>query len=163
MSDYQRRDFAVSLRNAERAMDVSVATLMAWAEAGVMQLGEDGTVMVSELERVTADRDGGDASLVRAMLQLARFTTTYSTGDIAELLGFGRDTVVNLCDCGHIQAYRTPHGYRRVSRESLARYLADNPGPLAEAMGLATPVKPGTSPTPRKRSPRKSAAAKGGE
>jgi molybdopterin-binding protein len=49
--------------------------------------------------------------------------STYSSSQVAELLGVSPDTVRRWCDEGRLKATRSSGGHRHVSGRELARYL----------------------------------------
>lgn len=156
MSEYAPQPLLLSLYRAERVLDVSAATILAWGESGVLTL-QGQQVDVTELERfMDAEPEAGlrpfqPARLARALSVLPRMQTTWTTTEVADLLGCSRDVVVRLCDQGHVQSYSLQSGVRRITRLALAEYLTDHPGAQAAAMGLAKPAEPGTAPKPRRR------------
>lgn len=60
---------------------------------------------------------------------MARFLTTHQ---IAALIGVSERTVANWIDRGHLDAFRTPGGHRRVSPPSLRRFLTARNIPVPE-------------------------------
>lgn len=48
---------------------------------------------------------------------------TFSTGDIATLIGVSVQTVAKMIDNGDIQGFKLPGGFRRVTRQNLVTYL----------------------------------------
>ena len=51
--------------------------------------------------------------------------SSYSPGQVAELLGVSPDTVRRWCDEGRLTSTRSAGGHRHVSGRELARYLAE--------------------------------------
>ena len=51
--------------------------------------------------------------------------TTYSSSQVADLLGVSPDTVRRWCDDGRLKATRTEGGHRYVSGKELARHLTE--------------------------------------
>lgn len=62
---------------------------------------------------------------------MARFLTTHQ---IAGLLGVSERTVANWIDRGHLDAFRTPGGHRRVSPDSLRTFLREKNIPVPEEL-----------------------------
>ncbi|MAG58610.1 MAG: hypothetical protein CMJ83_20160 [Planctomycetes bacterium] len=62
---------------------------------------------------------------------MARFLTTHQ---IAGLLGVSERTVANWIDRGHLDAFRTPGGHRRVSPNSLRKFLHEKSIPVPEEL-----------------------------
>lgn len=71
-----------------------------------------------------------------------------TTIEAARLLGLAVRSVQLMVDRGDLQAWKTPGGHRRISRESLDRWRAgDRPAPAAPGAADAAGVVPST-PTP---------------
>ena len=71
-------------------------------------------------------------SLVRA--DVASASNYYTTIEVAKMLGMAVRSVQLMVDRGDLQAWKTPGGHRRISRESLERWLAGSrSGSRAEA------------------------------
>lgn len=62
---------------------------------------------------------------------MARFLTTHQ---IAGLLGVSERTVANWIDRGHLEAFRTPGGHRRVSPAALREFLHKKNIPVPEEL-----------------------------
>jgi len=62
------------------------------------------------------------SSLVRA--DVASASNYYTTIEVAKMLGMAVRSVQLMVDRGDLQAWKTPGGHRRISRESLERWLA---------------------------------------
>lgn len=62
---------------------------------------------------------------------MARFLTTHQ---IAGLLGVSERTVANWIDRGHLDAFRTPGGHRRVAPPSLVDFLEKKNIPIPEEL-----------------------------
>jgi len=63
-----------------------------------------------------------DSSQVRA--DVASASNYYTTIEVAKMLGMAVRSVQLMVDRGDLQAWKTPGGHRRISRESLERWLA---------------------------------------
>jgi molybdopterin-binding protein len=50
---------------------------------------------------------------------------SYTSSQVAELLGVSPDTVRRWCDDGKLEATRTNGGHRHIAGEDLARYLTE--------------------------------------
>lgn len=73
-------------------------------------------------------------SAVRA--DVASASNYYTTIEVAKMLGMAVRSVQLMVDRGDLQAWKTPGGHRRISRESLERWLqGSRSGVRAEAMG----------------------------
>lgn len=73
-------------------------------------------------------------SLVRA--DVASASNYYTTIEVAKMLGMAVRSVQLMVDRGDLQAWKTPGGHRRISRESLERWLqGSRSGVRAEAVG----------------------------
>jgi excisionase family DNA binding protein len=73
-------------------------------------------------------------SLVRA--DVASASNYYTTIEVAKMLGMAVRSVQLMVDRGDLQAWKTPGGHRRISRESLERWLqGSRSGVRAEAAG----------------------------
>lgn len=59
--------------------------------------------------------------------------TTYTTGEVGELLGVQAQTVRKWCEKGKIEAYQTSHpkGHWRITRTALIEYAHENGIPLS--------------------------------
>ena len=69
-----------------------------------------------------------------------------TTIEAARLLGLAVRSVQLMVDRGDLQAWKTPGGHRRISRESLDRWRAgDRPPPAAPAAADATGALPATT------------------
>lgn len=138
--------FVVTPRMAERVVGMSAHDVAAMVERGIIRtLDVPGLVAYADMTDVVPPHH------VRAYLALPRDVSTYGTTAIADLLGFSADVVRRLCDRAELHAYRMPGGFRLVTREAMAAYLADNPGRCAPRMGLR-PVA--VTPKPRRRTQR---------
>ncbi len=62
---------------------------------------------------------------------MARFLTTHQ---IAGLLGVSERTVANWIDRGHLNAFRTPGGHRRVAPKDLREFLNQRDIPVPEEL-----------------------------
>ncbi len=62
---------------------------------------------------------------------MAKFLTTHQ---IAGLLGVSERTVANWIDRGHLDAFRTPGGHRRVAPKSLLHFLHSRDIPVPEEL-----------------------------
>jgi excisionase family DNA binding protein len=60
-----------------------------------------------------------------------RFLTTHQ---IANLIGVSERTVANWIDRGHLEAFRTPGGHRRVSPQGLRQFLNQRGIPVPEEL-----------------------------
>jgi excisionase family DNA binding protein len=79
-----------------------------------------------------------------------------TTIEAARILGLAVRSVQLMVDRGDLQAWKTPGGHRRISRESLDRWRAgDRPAPAApgaaDAAGVLHPSRP--APRPASRTP----------
>ena len=149
-TEYELRDFLVTLRTAEHVLGVSIATMRQWVASGVMH-AEGDHVRMTELERLCgSEHVRTPRHLARAYSVLPPWQTVFTTGDVAEILQCSRDVVTRLIDQRHLSGYRLQSGLRRVTRRELAEYLAKHPGPLASQMGMYQAAKTGTKPKPRK-------------
>ncbi len=77
-----------------------------------------------------------------------------TTIEAARLLGLAVRSVQLMVDRGDLQAWKTPGGHRRISRESLDRWRAgDRPAPVApgaaDAAGVVPSQPPGARPSAR--------------
>ena len=68
---------------------------------------------------------------------MARFLTTHQ---IAGLLGVSERTVANWIDRGHLDAFRTPGGHRRVSPANLRTFLVNRGIPIPEELSEVTRI-----------------------
>jgi len=66
---------------------------------------------------------------------------TYTTFDIAEILDVYPTTVAKWIDEGKIEAFVTPGGHRRVTRDKLIEYLKANNIPIPEEVEKPTKFK----------------------
>jgi excisionase family DNA binding protein len=66
----------------------------------------------------------------------------YSTLEVARLLGMAVRSVQMMVDRGELEAWKTPGGHRRISRESVQRWRASRQGSVlrAEAASPGRPV-----------------------
>ncbi len=72
-------------------------------------------------------------------------TDDYSTLEVARLLGMAVRSVQMMVDRGELQAWKTPGGHRRISRDSVERWRESRQQPR----GLDAPPAPrGPQPTP---------------
>jgi excisionase family DNA binding protein len=81
---------------------------------------------------------------------------TYTTREVAKLLGMAVRSVQLMVDRGELEAWKTPGGHRRISRASVDRWHAGRsagpataPAPLGEAPAAtpaAVPMPPRTGP-----------------
>jgi excisionase family DNA binding protein len=73
-----------------------------------------------------------------------------TTIEAARLLGLAVRSVQLMVDRGDLQAWKTPGGHRRISRESLDRWRAgDRPAPAAPGAADAAGVVPSAPTSPR--------------
>jgi len=151
---YEPHDMTITLNRASRIFDVSAATIADWGLRGIISVNDDNTVSIEECERCAAARQYPDPKHVRALSVLDRMKRVYTTGQIAKILGASPDLIIRLIDSGELQGYRLPQtapsqygGDRRVTKESLVAYLAENPGAQAASMGLR--LKSETKPAQR--------------
>ena len=70
-------------------------------------------------------------SQVRA--DVASASNYYTTIEVAKMLGMAVRSVQLMVDRGELQAWKTPGGHRRISRESLERWLAGSRSASREA------------------------------
>ncbi|MFC7458998.1 response regulator [Hydrogenophaga defluvii] len=67
---------------------------------------------------------------------MASASNYYTTIEVAKMLGMAVRSVQLMVDRGDLQAWKTPGGHRRISRESLERWLqGSRSGVRAEAAG----------------------------
>lgn len=82
--------------------------------------------------------------------------TDVTTIEAARLLGLAVRSVQLMVDRGDLQAWKTPGGHRRISRESLDRWRAgDRPAPVAPGAANAAGELP-SEPSGARNPPRKS-------
>ncbi len=62
---------------------------------------------------------------------MARYLTTHK---IAGLIGVSERTVANWIDRGHLDAFRTPGGHRRVAPEGLRQFLVQRGIPIPDEL-----------------------------
>lgn len=74
-------------------------------------------------------------SLVRA--DVASASNYYTTIEVAKMLGMAVRSVQLMVDRGDLQAWKTPGGHRRISRESLERWLAGSRSATRESSNAA--------------------------
>jgi excisionase family DNA binding protein len=76
---------------------------------------------------------------------------TYTTREVAQMLGMAVRSVQLMVDRGELEAWKTPGGHRRISRGSVERWQADRglrgaaaaaQKPRLGASGTATPATP---------------------
>lgn len=72
---------------------------------------------------------------------VASASNYYTTIEVAKMLGMAVRSVQLMVDRGDLQAWKTPGGHRRISRESLERWLA---GSRSSTLGEAGGVEGGT-------------------
>ena len=48
----------------------------------------------------------------------------FTTGQAAKIIGLSIQTVIRRFDSGDLAGYRLPHGFRRITRESLIDFIA---------------------------------------
>ncbi len=71
-----------------------------------------------------------------------------TTIEVARMLGLAVRSVQLMVDRGELQAWRTPGGHRRISRDSVARWSAQRglsatrPGELGTGAATAAPARP---------------------
>jgi excisionase family DNA binding protein len=63
----------------------------------------------------------------------------YSTLQVARLLGMAVRSVQMMVDRGELEAWKTPGGHRRISRESVQRWRASRQGAVLRAGAAAAP------------------------
>lgn len=82
----------------------------------------------------------------------------YTTIEVANLLGMAVRSVQLMVDRGELEAWKTPGGHRRISRASVAKWLASRQGGSLGAGASAQPPAPATrapaSATPGAAAPR---------
>ncbi|MFZ5549596.1 MAG: excisionase family DNA-binding protein [Pseudomonadota bacterium] len=85
--------------------------------------------------------------------QVTAADATYTTIEAAKVLGMAVRSVQLMADRGELEAWKTSGGHRRISRESVHRWLESRGGP--------TPQMPPTAPSPPQPSsaPQKAGAA----
>ena len=81
---------------------------------------------------------------------------TLTTREVAQQLGLAVRSVQLMVDRGELQAWKTSGGHRRISRESVARWLTGSGGSAAPstesaASSAAAPVAPSPLPMPARR------------
>lgn len=146
---HEPQDIIIPLSRAARIFDISVAAILQHAIEGDVTLSDDEQhVRMSECERWAEARGYPEVRLVRALSVLDRMKTVYTTGQVAKVLGVSPDLVIRLIDSGAMQGYRLPQtspakqgGDRRVTKQALAEYLAENPCAQSAAMGYRQPAK----------------------
>jgi excisionase family DNA binding protein len=69
---------------------------------------------------------------------VASASNYYTTIEVAQMLGMAVRSVQLMVDRGDLQAWKTPGGHRRISRESLERWLQGSRSAVQEA---AEPVR----------------------
>lgn len=81
------------------------------------------------------------------MIDLDPVPPPYTTQEVARRLGLAVRSVQLMVDRGELQAWKTPGGHRRISRESVEQWLARRstggaPAPVAPAIPADTPAAP---------------------
>ena len=66
---------------------------------------------------------------------------TYTTTEVGRMCGVDTSTVVRWVRCGHLEAYATPGGHRRISDETLRRFLDRFRMPVPPALAGRTPAR----------------------
>ena len=133
-----------TVTQASHAMNVSIAGIHYEQKIGTISI-DDGKIKASDLEAWAESRGNSpDPQMVRALAVLSRWKTSYTTGEVAKVLGASVDFVIRRIDAGEIEGYRLPNltdpdtlsgGARRVTRLALAAYLTRHPCAMASAMG----------------------------
>ena len=54
----------------------------------------------------------------------------YTTGEVANLIHIHQTTVIDWVDKGLLPSYKTPGGHRRISKESLLKFLDNHDMPI---------------------------------
>ena len=49
--------------------------------------------------------------------------STYTSGEVARMCAVSKTTVIRWVDSGHLSAYQTPGGHRRVLARELYRFM----------------------------------------
>lgn len=88
--------------------------------------------------RPTTDHDPDGAT---PLISLDNAERTLTTREVAKLLGLAVRSVQLMVDRGELQAWKTPGGHRRISRESVNLWLTQHPGDK----GAAPKTTPGTT------------------
>lgn len=80
------------------------------------------------------------------MAELEDTATHYSTLEVAKRLGMAVRSIQLMVDRGELDAWKTPGGHRRISRESVERWLAQRELGGASAERAPRPEQAGTPP-----------------
>lgn len=144
----QYLDVRVPLNRVSNIFDLAMVAIVMAGERGEVEIGKDDCVSMLECERWADERGSPEPRLVRALSVLPRFTTVYTTGQVAEILGVSAENVRRLMDNGTMSGYHVPNGstgksnsHRRMTRMALADYLSRNPCAQADAMGVKVGTK----------------------
>lgn len=78
------------------------------------------------------------ANKLNLQADVASASNYYTTIEVAQMLGMAVRSVQLMVDRGDLQAWKTPGGHRRISRESLERWLQGSRSAVQEA---ADPVR----------------------
>ncbi len=71
-----------------------------------------------------------------------------TTVEVARRLGLAVRSVQLMVDRGELEAWKTPGGHRRISRESVDRWLAERQAGVSRPAPLGPPVLPPAAPAP---------------
>ncbi len=73
------------------------------------------------------------ANKLNVQADVASASNYYTTIEVAQMLGMAVRSVQLMVDRGDLQAWKTPGGHRRISRESLERWLQGSRSSVHEA------------------------------
>jgi excisionase family DNA binding protein len=84
---------------------------------------------------------------------------TYTTREVAQMLGMAVRSVQLMVDRGDLEAWRTPGGHRRIARASVERWQSDRglrnsaPGAPGHALASTADAAASSAPSPARRAP----------